>query len=36
MPTEGQIREFCTDIDKNQDGKVSKSELTIFIRKMLS
>ena len=36
VPSEGQVREFTKNIDTNHNGKISKTELTVFIRNLLS
>ena len=36
LPTEGQTKEFIAEIDSNQNGKIEKREMVIFIRKLLN
>ena len=35
LPTEGQLKQLTTFIDSDHDGKISKKELTIFVRNLI-
>ena len=36
MPTDGQLKQFIEQLDDNNNGKIQKKEMVVFIRKLVS